>query len=336
MNSKPNVSFVVREATPSDRGEIETLIAEMIPGCDVASRWRWLYESNPGGPAITWLAIAASGEVAGCTSFFPFRLRLDDREVRGALGGDGYVRPAFRRKGVGALLHDASRRAMPTHDIACMYGAPGAMNVTPLKHGGSRETGTVVRWARPLRGSALPVPAWLHSPLSRLLGVQSRAHLDKATTNDPRIDSVWHATRNHLRLTAVRDAAFYTWRFDEAPAQRQTSYVILDNNRPIGACALEPLRDGRTLRIVDLLATPEAWHACLRAIIALGTDTEAEILDLKLLEHDGRTRQMWRSLFVERDRKPFLCMIPTDGDDRFIDPARWFYTQADSDLDDHS
>ena len=47
-----------------------------------------------------------------------------------------------------------------------MYGAPGAMNVTPLKHGGSREVGHVARWARPLRGAALGVR---QAPLDRLV-----------------------------------------------------------------------------------------------------------------------------------------------------------------------
>ncbi len=109
--------FTVREATLADRPEILSLIAEMIPGCDVEARWRWLYEANPGGHALTWLAIAPSGEVAGCTSHFPFRLLLDGEVVRTALGGDGYVRPKFRRRGLGGLLHDASRQAMPGHGI---------------------------------------------------------------------------------------------------------------------------------------------------------------------------------------------------------------------------
>ena len=36
---------------------------------------------------------------------------------------------------------------------------------------------------------------------------------------------------------------------------------------------------------------------------------------------------------TERESKPFLCMIPTPGDRRFLDPDRWYYTGADSDLD---
>ncbi len=329
--------FRVREATAADRPTIETLIAEMIPGCDVAARWRWLYETNPGGPAITWFAVAPTGEVAGCTSFFPFRMWLDGREIRGALGGDGYVRPAFRRKGLGALLHDTSRFAMPAHRIECMYGAPGAMNVTPLKHGGSRECGTVIRWARPLRGRGLAtIAAALADPRMHAKLTGFRARLEEAPPFDPRFDDVWLATRPHLRLAAVRDAAFYTWRFHEAPAERQTPFVILDDDRAVGSCALEPLRDGRTMRIVDLTTPPEHWHTCLRAIAVHAARAGAELLDIKLLAVDGRKRQMWRSLFVERDGKPFLSMLPTDGDRRLVDPERWFYTQADSDLDDHS
>lgn len=340
MQPSPS-TFSIREATPTDRPEVEALIAEMIPNCDVGARWRWLYETNPGGRAITWLAVAPSGEVAGCTSFFPFRLSLDGSEVRGALGGDGYVRPAFRRRGIGALLHDASRHAMPPHGIACMYGAPGAMNVTPLKHGGSRETGTVIRWARPLRPGAVPGRlrsiARLVLPAVALARVIHRPQrLEPVVGIDSRVDVVWQETRPYLRLAAIRDAAFYAWRFGQAPSRRQSAYVIMEGDRPIGACALEPLSDLRTLRIVDLLAPPDAWHVCLRAIAAFASESEAELLDLKLLACDGRERQMWRSLFVERDGKPFLCMVPHIGDRRFLDPERWFYTQADSDLDDHS
>jgi hypothetical protein len=306
---------VVRAATAADRSEIEALIGEMIPGCDVGARWRWLYEANPGGRALTWLAIAPTGEVAGCTSFFPFRLWLDGQEVRAALGGDGYVRPAFRRRGLGGLMHDASRQAMTAHGIGCMYGAPGAMNLTPLKHGGSRELGHVSRWARPLGGRVLGVRAKV---LDRALGAVLRprftADLDPIAPRDPRVDAVWAGARPALRLAAVRDAAFYTWRFLDAPGRVGTPYVVVARGRPIAACALELVDDGRMMRIVDLVAVPGAWHASLRAIArSCADESRAEALDIKL-----------------------LCMVPQGGDRRFLDGQRWFYTAADSDVERHS
>ncbi|MEJ7596831.1 MAG: hypothetical protein WKG01_02880 [Kofleriaceae bacterium] len=329
------MTFSVRESTPADRAEIEALIGEMIPGCDVAARWRWLYDTSPGGKALTWLAIAPTGEVAGCTSLFPFRLWLDGAPVRAALGGDGYVRPAFRRRGLGGLLHDASRRAMPAHQIGCMYGSPGQMNLTPLKHGGSRELGDVARWARPLRAGALKLALPGVAPIiDALLTPRGAARLEPMVPHDDRVDAVWSAARTALQLAVIRDAAFYTWRFLDAPAQRQRPFVITDRGTPIGACALEPMFDGKVQRLEDVVAIPGKWHACLAAIVAhcIAT-TGAHTLDLKLFANDGRKRRMWRSGFVERDHKPFLCMIPKDGDRRFIDPGRWFYTGADSDLD---
>lgn len=325
--------FEVRLAAARDHDEVRALVSEMIPGVDIRGRWEWLYATNPGGPALTWIA-TENNQVAGCTSFFPFRMWLDGEVVRGALGGDGYVRPAFRRRGLGGLLHDASRRDMNAHRIGCMYGAPGAMNLTPLKHGGSREVGTVTRWARPLRGAALGLPA-LDTPLALALRPVRTARLVPMEPMDARVDEVWDAAKRELRLACVRDAAFYTWRFLAAPAGVEPAFVIVDRrDRPLGACALEVMNGGKTLRIVDLVAIPGAWHACLRAIARHAADrTRAHVVDIKLFTLDGRRRAMWRSGFTERDRKPFLCMIPKDGDRRFVDPDRWFYCGADSDLD---
>src|SRR5262245_32410123 len=97
--------FSVRRATPSDRHLIKRTIAEYLPTVDPTRRYDWLYLGNPHGTALTWLATDdASGELAGLTSFFPRRMIVDGVEACGALGGDGYVRPAFRRRGVGGLL----------------------------------------------------------------------------------------------------------------------------------------------------------------------------------------------------------------------------------------
>src|SRR5213078_3119929 len=216
--------------------------------------------------------------------------------------------------------------------IGCMYGAPGAMNVTSLKRGGSCEVGHVVRWVRPVRAAALG----LRGPLlgSFTVAPSGGAELEAMRRHDARVDEVWAEARRDLRLAAVRDAAFYTWRFLEAPTRRQRPFVIVERGRAIGACALEPTRGGTVLTIVDLVTVPGAWHAGLRAIVRYCAEhTRADRVEIKLFSNDGRRRHLWRLGFTERESKPFLCMIPTPGDRRFLDPDRWYYTGADSDLD---
>lgn len=328
------MAFDVRAAGEADREDVAALIREMIPGVAADKRLAWLYENNPAGRALTWIA-SENGEVAGCTSYFPWKLQLDGKIVQCALGGDGYVRPAFRRRGLGALLHDAARSDMERFGIGCMYGAPGAMNLTPLKHGGSREVGHVSRWVRPVRGAALGIK---QAPFDRMLRSVLRprfaSSLEPMQRGDARVDEVWSAFAPTVKLAGVRDAEFYTWRFLDGPAQKEPAYVIVDDGRPIGACALEVMNDGKWLRIVDLMAVPGEWHHCLAAITRHATDhTDVHLVDIKLFALDGRRRHMWRAGFTERDSKPFLVVIPIDGDRRFVDPLRWFYGGSDSDLD---
>jgi hypothetical protein len=163
---------------------------------------------------------------------------------------------------------------------------------------------------------------------------RTRAVLEPMQRDDARVNAVWAAFAPTVGIAAIRDAEFYTWRFLDGPAHRQEPFVVTDRGTPIGACALEVIDGGRVLRVVDLIAVPGEWNACLSAISRWGADeTDAEIVDIKLMALDGRRRAMWRAGFVERDKKPFLAAIPVDGDRRFLDPTRWFYTGADSDLD---
>src|SRR4051812_17876686 len=94
-------------AEERDRPTVLALLAEHTPGADVARRHEWLYESNPHGAAVTFLAFDEGGTPMGLTSLFPRRVVVKGEVRLGSIGGDGYVRPAFRRRGVATALHRA-------------------------------------------------------------------------------------------------------------------------------------------------------------------------------------------------------------------------------------
>jgi GNAT superfamily N-acetyltransferase len=326
-------SMQIRRATPSDRATIAELIGELIPGADPQRRMAWLYDGNPQGTAATWLAID-DDRVAGLTSYFPFDVWHHDRVVHGAVGGDGYVRPAFRRRGIASALHAAARADMRRLGIELMYGAPTAANIRPLQQGGSHVVSDVVRYVCALRGRAIGLHGWASRLVSGVLAPRrGRERLVPAYADDERIDDVWRRTRDELAIATVRDARFYTWRFHDSPSQRQLPYVVVDADaRPFACCAIEHVGD-RVL-IVDVVSPAATWRRAIDAIARHAYDRDRSAIEIKLLRDDASRRSPWRNGFVRREGKPFLVVLPDDAAGSDLgDRASWYYTGADADID---
>lgn len=328
-------SFVVKLAGPGDRAAILATIAELLPGEDVVRRHRWLYDENPHGAALTWIATdSATGQVAGVTSFFPRCIVARGRVATAALGGDGYVRPAFRRRGIASAMHGASRADMARFGIEVMFGTPMPANVTPLAQHDARDVVDVVRYVRPVGVAALGLPSRLDVIARRALQPRGRGlSLVPFRDRDPRVDEIWSQTLPELGIGTVRNAEFYDWRFRRSPSQRQQPFVVLDRGQPIAACALE--RAGRRLCVIDLLAPRRAWSRALTAISASANDCDT--VELRLARLDAEERGLWRRGFVARDAKPLNIMVPERSAHlaTYLDGSRWFYTWAECDVDHH-
>jgi GNAT superfamily N-acetyltransferase len=334
MGDDRHGSFALREATDDDRPQILALLAAMAPHLDAQRRWSWMYRGNPEGAALTWLAVEArTGEIAGLSSYFPVRIWAAGDVVRGALGGDGYVVPRFRRRGIGAALHRMLHRQMSRHAIQVMFGAPAPANRTPLMQSGSRVIDEMVRYVRPMVASGVSRRLAFLDRISRpwLAGSRSSIVLDPVHPGDVRVDSVWRATRAELEVATIRDARFYDWRFLASPAQAQRAYVALDGHEPVGACVLE--RRGDALRIVDLCAPARRWPQILRAIA--DTARTQRCVEVAMLRSAGRRHQLWRHGYIAREGRPYLAIASEASDraDLFYQGERWTYMDADVDVD---
>lgn len=327
----------IRLVGPADEPIRRVLLGELLPHRNVDARLDWIYRKNPHGRALSWIAWdEATGEAAGLTTFFPRRVWVDGRTIPGALGGDMYVRPRFRRRGYGRRLFVAARRDMERLGVHLMFGTPMRPNVTSLVTSGSTVAeSAVVRYAR-IVGATTPKLAWLPRPivdrLQPLLRPRQtgRLRLDPVTGADPRVERLWAETRDELSIATVRDAEFYRWRFVEAPAQRQRPYVVLDRGQPIAACALESM--GNKLRIVDLFGPQRHWRAALSAIAAEAGPVA--MMELRLGAGDAAHRRLWTSFMVAREGEPMSMLTPEGRPVADLhDPARWFITWADTDID---
>jgi GNAT superfamily N-acetyltransferase len=335
------MSYHVRLAEPADRAPILDLLTELHlpPGADegrseIERRYAWLYEQNPHGKALTWVAVDdETKSLAGCSSFFPRTLELDGKPVRGALGGDGFVRPRFRRRGIATALHAAGRRDMRALGVEVMFGTPMPANLTPLSMAGSRNITFVARYARPLSLRALGVKSRAANRLaSALLVPKTRARLDPAARGDARVEAVCQRARARRGIATRRDAELYAWRFTEAPSQRQRAFVVVEGGSPIAACATE--RVGGALRVVDLVAPPEKWGEALRAVCREADGCDA--VDLRLTRDEARALGLRRMGFFERGGVMPLNVVLSEGNagaDVFWDPRRWRVSWMETDLD---
>jgi GNAT superfamily N-acetyltransferase len=277
-----------------------------------------MYEDNPAGMALTWVAVDdETSTIAGITSYFPFMVWAEGQTLRGAIGGDGFVRPRFRRRGIASALHALAREDMDRGGIELMFGAPTLANIRPLEISGSVRVTDVVRYARPLI-----VPPW-----------RGAERLEAMSAGDARVDALWAETRGELKVAVVRDARFYSWRFVRSPAQRQTAHLITDGNDVIACCAIE--RIGDRLRVIDLLAPARRWGRALSALARHGRQLGLRLIEMVLSQKDAAHRSLWRHGYIARESKPMLVALPSNSllGPLLLDGRSWFFTGADSDMD---
>jgi len=310
--------FSATRADRRHRDAVLSLLAEHLPGTPVAERHAWLYEQNPHGRAVTVIAFdETTGEPLGLTSVFPRKLLVAGKTRLGAIGGDGYVRPSARRRGVATALHRASLRAMQEEGIEAMFGPPEPYNLRALERAGARIVTHVRRYARP------KLVQNLLRPFAR-----RTVHLEAITGHDKRVDEVFSRVADDRLVIPVRDAAFYAWRFVSSPAGRQRAFVVNEHEKPVGLCVLEP-RSGR-VAVVDLFAAPADYGRILRA---LASTSEALSMVVQLNERGPGAAKLAGAGFFPRERKPFQVLARHDATPALLDASRWYYTWGDGDLD---
>jgi len=326
---------LIRRAGPKDVEVILSLLREHLgDGHDVAARYEWLYRNNPHGEAVTFLAFdRATNTPAGLTSLFPRYVWVKGKKLRGSIGGDGFVRPRFRRRGIATALHRACLHSMDDGPVELMYGPPEPTNLAALVRAGSKIVCQLRRFVRPLDAGRLVPVAALSAPLTRLLQPKrSPLRLRPLTSHDlPSVDRIWERAARDLDVAPVRDARFYDWRFHRCLGGKQRPYVVWDGDRRLGLCALERGK-GRTV-ICDIVAERRDYEAVVEAICFHCKDDEA--IEVRLNERGPIASLLWRKGFVPRDRKAFQVLVdPKHPSAHQLYRAQaWYYTTGDGDVE---
>jgi hypothetical protein len=339
--------FEIREATRDDRAHVIRLIRNVYAG-DVAARYEWLYLDNPHGRALTWLAIEkAGGEAVGCTSIFPRRVMVGGRMRLAGIGGDCYIDPRVRRRGLATRLHVASFAGMRRAGIEFMYGPPTPNNLGALVKAGSHLVTGYRRWVRPLTSHGAYQSAFSRMPTrfeARLAGLPIMV-LDRLTRGDARgftvgevfefggeFDALFAAAAPTHPVAGVRDRDYLAWRYRGG---NQKALAVRRDGELVGLITIE--KSGREAAIMDIFSPNDArlMDAMLRLVIEYATAWGCARLELCMTEGCAMARRLLRHGFIARDERGFQVAL-ADADAQaatLLAPGSWHLTEADQDLE---
>jgi hypothetical protein len=337
--------FSIRRAEDAERPKVVGLLEQMFRGC-VEERYKWLYQGNPHGKAVTWLAFDQTGEAVGVTSVFPRKIWVGDRKTVGSIGGDCYIVPKSRRKGLATLLHEATRKGLAGAGIDFMYGPPLARNLGALLKAGSKAVGGLRRYLRPLTADAVSDIAqrqkkplleksarFLGPPIrlfDALTGVSARGlRCEVVERFDDRFEALAHVHHPHI-ISPVRDPAFLEWRYLQPGVSGLSPLAILRRDELVGFAAIEVRED--TAIVVDFFPMKPSAEAGIMSLL-LGFARER---GCAFLAHYGTravaSQRMLKMFgFVGREERVFQVLAPDGADPLLFDANAWRFTEGDKD-----
>lgn len=327
----------------SDRQILMSFLSENLPAsAGTPSRLEWLYNANPMGPAIAWIALdEKTGEAIGASALFPRKFRCRNQLRNGFVFGDFCVAPRYRSLGLALRLQRASLRylqSMPDA-IACDFPSSSMMAIyqrldVPL-HG--RE----VRWSKPLRlqSRLLPivkssfVARTIASPLDLFLRARDAFRVSNPQWTVSLFQGTFTSDFTHLAeqvgarygICTDRSAAYLNWRYFRHPSIFYETIAVWENSRLRGYLIFS--HTGQNTKVVDILAFEETslWTSLIAEAVSLARSRGAATISVPVLEN-----ARWRSLlstagFFERESYPVMICGPAAPDPN----SSWFIMDGD-------
>lgn len=305
----------VRSYRGGDEEAVTRLFAEVFgrPLSVEHYRWKVIDSPWPVGAPTAWLA-EADGRAVGHYAGTPQRFKLGDTQHTIVHSCDAMTAPDLRRQGVLSAVGGAATAAWAGAGVPFLIGLPHAGWGTRRHYLGWREMFEATWLSCPLRPERLLTrrghwPAlllrlaagaggvWNHAWDARLGRAGRGVTVRPVQHPGPAFDALWAAYGDRYEALVVRDCAWLTYRYAQAP---QPGYQILLATRagePAGYLVyrLTADRGHRTGWLADLFTAPEdrparaallaaarqalgaAGAGAVRALVPRGTALEREL-----------------------------------------------------------
>jgi GNAT superfamily N-acetyltransferase len=352
---EPGKTWHVRPIQAGDSEAFLSFLSAWVTNVSLKDRYRWIYRDNPHGKALTWLAVTSQdNKIVGCTSVFPRKIWLNGHVEIGSLGGDTYVDPMWRRKGIAEALHRASLVGIQENSVALLYGFPLRENLGAFRKTGACLPGDFVSARRFL--SVRPflkkvrMDRFLPGPLLEVVdrmflkatnpGIFSSAEtaydVREIDTFDERFEALSEELRSSFKICCVRDSSYLRWRFLNNPFRKCVVLAVTGkrDGRLHGFAAVEVSEDIGVVREFFVRPEDDVIKALLMGVMRFGVSRSLRSLRLALINPVGplsRDLAQWGFKFNYSDRKT----LGVWGDyerDGLADLANWYLTVSDLDI----
>ncbi len=345
--------FSIRRATVADRQTVVALVSEMF-GRDISQRYDWLYRDNPHGAALTWLAVSSGVAGGGAeravavTSIFPRRVMVAGRARLGSIGGDCYVVPAARRRGLATRLHQAALSGMREEGVDFMYGPPLTNNLHALIKAGSTRVGVFRRFSRPLSGTAAIKALLQRKPppgIERVAGLPMKVaelalraslrgiEIEVMSEAGDEVDAFTRRVTPPGVVCPVRDAAYLRWRYFAPVPQARTLLGMRRDGELVALVAYESRGDVAV--VVDLYATNvETGDIGLQVAVERARSEGCDRIEFYVTPAVMPSRRLARRGFFPREDRVFQVAVSAEDEQHAVltEPASWYFTEGDQDM----
>lgn len=220
--------YSIRFFEPDDRASFLDLYRTVM-GPATEPWFRWKYEENPYVAHVPVVVAVADGEVVAARPQVPFRMRVGDERTLALRFGDTIVHPDHRRRGLFTRTTAFAMEYYSAQPPRFAFNFPNSLSEPGYRTVGGELVQELVTHYRvhdpaSVVGDApLPGPEGLAKAGSRLVAAARSAERALRSTDDHRVVRYDTPPADRLaalaeasgetRAHAVRDEAFYRWRF---------------------------------------------------------------------------------------------------------------------------
>lgn len=214
-----------------------------------SERFSWLFDGNPYGRAISWLAFIDGSSIAvGTGTFFPRKFFINGRDAIAGIAVNFAVEKAHRVFGPALQLQKTMIAQSMDSGFDLIIGFPNKASRGVLTRAGYRVLGEAQNRVKMLKTEnkiarflkiktiAKLISIFVDSLLfliDTLLILRNRGYIFRTEIRDVcdnRFDELWERAKEHYFITGEKTSSYLNWRYSGNVLNRNRYFCLFDNN----------------------------------------------------------------------------------------------------------